>query len=119
MPTNLSTATLIHTQPPRNVNLVAAPRQNLPDQGAIVPPIASPPPVQQAELVQAVQVINSYVQNLRRDLEFTIDDKTDRTIIRVIDSETREVIRQMPSEAALAMARSLEQTQGLLLDTQI
>ena len=118
MLTNLSTAALIHTQPSGSVNSVGTARQNLPDQGTSVPPAANPPPIQQEELVQALQVINSYVQNLRRDLEFTIDDQTDRTIIRVIDSETKEVIRQIPSEAALAISRSLEQPQGLLLDTQ-
>lgn len=117
MLTNLSIEALVHTQPSSgSVNSVG--RQNLPDQGKIVPPTANLPPIQPEELVQALQVINSYVQNLRRDLEFTIDDKTDRTIIRVIDSETKEVIRQIPSEAALAISRSLEQPQGLLLDTK-
>lgn len=119
MPTNLSTATLIRTTAPTtNVSPASAYRQSLPDQGQSVPPAANNAQAQQAELTQAVQAINSYVQNLRRDLQFTVDEATDRTIIRVIDSETREVIRQIPSEEVLALARSLERAQGLLLKAQ-
>lgn len=119
MPTNLSSAALISTTAPTtNVNPASAYRQSLPGQSQTVPVAANNPQAQQAELTQAVQAINSYVQNLRRDLQFTVDEATDRTIIRVIDSETKEVIRQIPSEDVLALARSLERTQGLLLKAQ-
>ena len=120
MPTNLSSAALIRiTAPTANVNPASAYRQSLPDQGPSVPSsAASTPQARQAELTQAVQAINSYVQNLRRDLQFTVDEATDRTVITVIDSETQEVIRQIPSEEVLALARSLERTQGLLLKAQ-
>ena len=124
MPTNLSSAALIRTTAPAtSVNPASAYRQSLPGQGPSVPTEASTPEakqaeLKQAELKQAVQAINSYVQSLRRDLQFTVDEVTDRTIIRVIDSETQEVIRQIPSEEVLALARSLERSQGLLLKAQ-
>jgi len=91
-------------------------RQNLPAQGQSVPPDNAA--TQAAQLSQAVSTINDYVQNLRRDLEFTIDEATERTVIKVIDAETQEVIRQIPSEEVLALARSLEKAQGVILRAQ-
>ncbi|MEW6353153.1 MAG: flagellar protein FlaG [Pseudomonadota bacterium] len=72
--------------------------------------------IQAAELNQAVSAINDYVQNLRRDLHFTIDADTEEcTVIKVIDSETQEVIRQIPPEEVLTLARSLEKAQGVIV----
>ncbi|HLA74679.1 MAG TPA: flagellar protein FlaG [Gammaproteobacteria bacterium] len=92
-------------------------RQNLPGQGQDAPRQEAPP-VRQISLDQAVSAINHYVQNLRRDLQFTIDEQTNRTVIKVIDSETQEVIRQIPQEEVIALAHSLEKAQGLILSAQ-
>ena len=120
MPTNLSTTAIVRTPAPAPANAASRyeVRQNLPDPGQTLPPVGVTGQSRSAELNQAVSAINNYVQNLRRDLQFTVDEQTDRTIIRVIDSETREVIRQIPSEEVLALARSLERTQGLILRAQ-
>lgn len=93
----------------------APPRQALPGDGKPVPPVTAAPPV--AEVKEAVNRLNAYVQTLRRDLQFRVDEDTDRVIVTVTDSETHEVIRQIPSEEILAVAKSLENIQGVLMDT--
>lgn len=64
-------------------------------------------PVDPRELQEAVSKLNEHAQSLQRSLEFGIDDDSGRSIITVIDSETREVIRQIPSEITLSIAKRL------------
>lgn len=61
-------------------------------------------------LARAVLDLNKYVQSLNRDLQFSIDEKTGRTVIKVLDSETKEVIRQIPPEEVLSLARNLKES---------
>ena len=62
---------------------------------------------QAGNLQVAVSQINDYVQNLQRNLQFTVDETTGKNVVTVIDNETKEVIRQIPSEEALEIARRL------------
>ena len=60
---------------------------------------------------QAVEQLNEYVQSLQRDLRFSLDQDLGRAVVRVIDSSTQEVIRQIPNETALQLARNLKAIQ--------
>ena len=76
-----------------------------------------PAAIDMQALSSVVSAIKDYVQNIQRDLEFTVDKELNRVIIRVYDSETREVIRQIPAEEMLKLARQLARAEeGLLLD---
>jgi len=59
------------------------------------------------DLEKAVSHLKDYVQNMKRDMDFSVDDKTGRFVVKVYDSETRELIRQIPSEEMLAISRHL------------
>ncbi|MFW5426291.1 MAG: flagellar protein FlaG [Methylophagaceae bacterium] len=77
---------------------------------------------QAGNLQEAVSQINDYVQNLQRDLQFTVDEATGKDVVTVIDSESKEVIRQLPSEEALALARRLAENKDAgiqLISTQV
>lgn len=63
--------------------------------------------VNAATLEEAVRNLNDFVQNVQRNLQFDLDDESGRTVVRVLDAETDEVIRQMPSEEVLALAKHL------------
>jgi flagellar protein FlaG len=52
---------------------------------------------------------------MAQDLRFTIDKETGKTVVRIIDSTTDEVIRQIPSEEVLAISKAIDRMQGLLL----
>jgi flagellar protein FlaG len=58
---------------------------------------------------KAVEQLNDYVQTLQRDLRFSVDEELGRAIVHVVDSKTQEVIRQIPNETALRLARNLNQ----------
>ncbi len=70
---------------------------------------------QTTKVKQAVNQINQYVQTLSRDLHFTVDEDSGRTVVKVLDTETKEIIRQIPSEELLQIARHLTDGGGLLL----
>ena len=57
---------------------------------------------------QAVARLNDYVQSLQRDLRFSIDNDLGRAVVSVIDRQSQEVIRQIPNETALRLARNLK-----------
>ena len=56
---------------------------------------------------QAVQYINDYVQKTQRDLQFSIDDNSGQTVIKVLDRTSGDLIRQIPNQAILELAKSL------------
>lgn len=73
-----------------------------------------------AKVEQAVSQVNEFVQNLNRDLQFTVDEDSGRTVIKVLDNETKQVIRQIPPEELLRIANYLLEAEGssLLLQVQ-
>lgn len=67
------------------------------------------------QLQQALQTINRKLSS-STSLEFTIDKGTRQTVVKVMDKDSGEVIRQIPSDTALAIAESIGEFQkGLLL----
>lgn len=67
------------------------------------------------DVERAVTQVNQFIQTLNRDLQFTVDEHSGRTIIKVLDSETKEVIRQIPPEELLQIANHLTEDGSLLL----
>ncbi len=68
------------------------------------------------EVKQAVEQIQEVVNNLAQNLRFSIDEDTGKTVVKILDSQTQEVIRQFPTEEALSIARTLDKVQGLLFN---
>jgi uncharacterized FlaG/YvyC family protein len=56
-------------------------------------------------LRDAVSQLNKSVQNVRRELQFSVDEETGRVVVRVIDAVAGETIRQIPAEELLQLAR--------------
>lgn len=61
------------------------------------------------ELESAVASLNEYVQSIERDLHFSVDEELERTVVKVIDSDSGDVIRQIPDDVVLELARNLKQ----------
>ena len=77
------------------------------------PPKAQENPV--ADVAQAARKVEKFVQAMSSDLQFSVDESSGNSIVRVIDRSTREVIRQIPSEEMLSIAQALDRIQGLLI----
>jgi flagellar protein FlaG len=56
---------------------------------------------------KVVSELEAFVQKAQRNLDFEVDDKTGRVVVKVIDATNDEVIRQIPSEEMLALSRRL------------
>ncbi len=69
-----------------------------------------------AQLQNVVDSINKALQQSNKNLEFTVDESTKKSVVKLVDTETGDVIRQFPSEEALAISRSIDRFQkGMLL----
>ena len=60
---------------------------------------------------RAVEQLNDYVQSFQRDLKFSLDEDLGKTVVSVVDRNTQELIRQIPNETALQLARNLKAMQ--------
>jgi len=69
--------------------------------------------VSREDLAGVVESLNSYLQSVQRELRFSVDDVSGRTIITVMDRENQEVIRQIPPESMRTLADTLREDGGL------
>ena len=67
------------------------------------------------DVQQALKSINAVLQDRSPSLEFSFDSATDRSVVKVVDKDTKEVIRQMPSREAIEIAKALDKLQSLLI----
>ena len=73
---------------------------------------------QQTEVEQAVKEVNDFIRTINNALSFSLDQESDQMVVKVIDQGTKEVIRQIPSEEMLALAKALDTMKGLLVRQQ-
>ncbi len=75
---------------------------------------AKPEPVDVNELQENVQAavaqMNEYIQSTQRDLHFSYDSAAGETVVKVLDRNTQEVIRQIPDAIFLKLAHSKDST---------
>lgn len=64
---------------------------------------------------QAAEAINSQLRQMSKNIRFSLDEESGSTIVKVVDSDTGQTIRQIPSEEAIRIQHSLERLQGVLL----
>jgi flagellar protein FlaG len=67
----------------------------------------------------AARQIDSYLKSVGRELEFRVDEDTGETVVTVRDTATGDVIRQIPNEEVLRLARHLNAGSGALLDLHV
>ncbi len=86
--------------------------QKLPVQGKSEPQGAQGA----AEIREAISEINEFVQSIQRDLSFNMDEASGRTVIRVVDRESGDLIRQIPSDEVLAIASHIRDVRDTAMD---
>jgi len=73
---------------------------------------AEAPAGEQQAVDQVVSSLNEMVQNLHRNLQFSVDEESGDTVIKVVDSETNEVVRQIPSEEIVRLRQHMRDAAG-------
>lgn len=91
----------------------AAPRAAT-ENGTVVPQQASKESNRE-QLDKAVSALNQSSQMKTQGIEFSIDEDSQRTVVKVIDQETKEVLRQIPTREALELAKTFDSTKGSLI----
>jgi flagellar protein FlaG len=64
---------------------------------------------------QAAQALQDFVLPLNNELTFSVDQDTGTTVVKVIDKSNGDVIKQIPSEEAIALAKALDKLRGLFV----
>lgn len=112
LPTNTSAAPAQST---------AVPRQEVAASGKATPPTqeagrgeARKSAASAQEVAQATRDISDYIQTVNRSLQISVDQELGSTIITVTDKATDEVVRQIPGEEAVELARFLARQQSEL-----
>jgi len=112
----------VETRSSNSTEKVAVQRQTIAVEVAEVETQEVEMELSQEALEKVVSQLNAYIQNTQRDIDFSVDDATGRVVVKVIDSESEKVIRQIPSEEMLAISRHLiesletEQPKGFLIE---
>lgn len=78
-------------------------------------PAAKPQPAAREQLEAATESVRSFVQPINSNIEFSVNDDTGQLVVKIIDRNTKEVIRQMPSAEMIAIARTLDGIKGLFV----
>jgi flagellar protein FlaG len=69
-----------------------------------------------ADLSKAVEQIQGYLRDSGKNLSVSFDDSADRYVTRVVSSDTGEVVRTIPSEEVLEVARAINEKLGGLIN---
>lgn len=93
----------------------AAPASAAPGIANVARSSGEPEEAGDADLQHAVERINESLPPSSQGIEFAVDADSERVIVKVVDRETREVLRQMPTQEALDIAKALDRNQGLLI----
>jgi flagellar protein FlaG len=74
-----------------------------------------PAEVDKASLDIAVKKLNEFVAPALQTIEFAIDEQSERMVVKVIDTASQKVLRQIPNEEVLSMSKTLDKLQGLVI----
>jgi len=101
----------------------------LPSEGKEMPSVAvkAAPPVpefKKLDVDRAIAELQDFVDGLGRSLSFRRDESIDKNVITVRDTQTNQVVRQIPSEEVVAISRQIrdemmEMRAGLLMDKNV
>lgn len=103
-------------QPLRSSESVDLGRKNA-DKGAASDQQGSSPPSQSIQPEELLSQIKALTEDGLYSVRFESNQEYDALVVKVVDSTTDEVIRQVPAEEILGMKASLEELRGQLVDT--
>ena len=106
--------------PARSAAAVESTDPETPPSDAVAEERKTAKPEQPAlDMRESVERLNDLIQSVRRELSFSIDQDSGRTVIQVIDSKTQEIVRQIPAEEVMTLVERLgAQRPSLMADLE-
>lgn len=74
------------------------------------------PTVQEEAIIKAIETANQKLSEGSHEFKFSIHEKTKQIMVKVIDSSTKEVVRELPPEKILDMVANMCEAAGLFVD---
>ncbi|MFN3134678.1 MAG: flagellar protein FlaG [Candidatus Kryptonium sp.] len=71
------------------------------------------------EIESVIKELNQFIRIFNTKIAFEIDRETKKTILRIVDVETNEVIRQIPPEELLKISRRISELLGLIINDKV
>jgi flagellar protein FlaG len=76
-------------------------------------------PLEREQLEQMAQQLQDFMGEMNRSLQFKVDEDSGRDVIKVLDKDSGEVIKQYPSEEVLNLVSKLSESAGILIDQTV
>jgi len=76
-------------------------------------------PITPKQLEKVAQQLQDFVGDLNRNIEFSVDKDSGRDVIKVIDKNTGDLLKQYPSEEVLTLVSKLSEMIGGFVDTKV
>ncbi len=73
------------------------------------------PPATKQDLSNAVDKLNKFVAPTLQSIEFSMDEESNSIVVKVVDTATKKVLRQIPNEEVIAISKTLGKLQGLVI----
>lgn len=71
------------------------------------------------ELKEKTEQLNAAMKLFNRKFHFKVHDETNRVIVQVLNSDTGELVSEIPAEKVLDMVAGMEQAIGLIVDARV
>jgi flagellar protein FlaG len=68
------------------------------------------------EQLAAAKSVADALKSQNLNMQFSKDSETGKTVFQIVDTETKKVIRQVPSEEIIEISKSIDKMQGFLLN---
>ena len=76
-------------------------------------------PLEREQLEKMAQQLQEFMGEMNRSLQFQVDQDSGRDVIKVLDKNSGELIKQYPSEEVLSLVSKLSETAGILIDQTV
>lgn len=80
--------------------------------------VVTPQPLQREEVEQAAAELDRVLKQTKGDLSVSVDETTGMMVVKIMDSSTGEVVRQIPPQELMDADISMSKIIGLLIDDQ-
>ncbi len=74
------------------------------------------PTVQEKAIINAIERANNKISGSSMEFEFSVHEQTKQILIKVINTQTKEIVREIPSEKILDMVANMCELAGLFVD---
>lgn len=113
-PPAIGPAAALATAPPGADTAASSPAAAPPASASAAAP--APQPLSSAVAQQVASQINDFLKTTSSSVEFSVAGDSNKVIVRIVDTQTNQLIRQIPSEQMLAISQALDQMRGVLFN---